>query len=156
MILLLVLFRLIPNISFLLSLCSSPHSGAFGIWSWSHHSSEAQRLRHQSRVHGLGRGRSRGWRRWDILNLYALISDCIFSILFTIHFQRCWQGEFIEQSRVSLVGDHFLYSHDLNAWFNLISCLSLLGVKLLRNICYHFWIKTCWMLRASRSTRGCH
>ena len=117
MILLLVLFRLIPNISFLLSLCSSPHSGTFGIWSWSHHTSEAQRLRHQSRVHGLGRGRSRGWRRWDILNLYALTSDCIFSILFTIHFQRCWQGEFIEQSRVSLVGDHFLYSHDLNAWF---------------------------------------
>ena len=44
-------------------------------------------------------------------------SDCIFSILFTIHFQRCWQGEFVEQSRVSLVGDHFLCSHDLDAWF---------------------------------------
>ena len=27
------------------------------------------------------------------------------------------QGEFVEQSRASLVGDYFLYSHDLNVWF---------------------------------------
>ena len=28
-----------------------------------------------------------------------------------------WQEEFISQSRASLVGDHFLYSHDLYVWF---------------------------------------
>ena len=26
---------------------------------------------------------------------------------------RCWHGEFVQQSRASLVGDHFLYSHYL-------------------------------------------
>ena len=29
----------------------------------------------------------------------------------------CWQGEFVEQSRASLVVDHFPYSHNLNVWF---------------------------------------
>ena len=28
-----------------------------------------------------------------------------------------WQREFVKQSRASLVGDHFLYSRDLNVWF---------------------------------------
>ena len=42
---------------------------------------------------------------------------CIFSILFSIHFPRCWQGEFVKQSRASSKSDHFLYSHDLNLWF---------------------------------------
>ena len=32
----------------------------------------------------------------------------IFSILFSVHFPRCWQGEFVQLSRASLVGDHFL------------------------------------------------
>ena len=40
-------------------------------------------------------------------------SVCIFSTLFSIHFLGCWQGEFVQQSRASLVDDHFLYSHDL-------------------------------------------
>ena len=44
-------------------------------------------------------------------------SVCIFSILFSIHFLRCWQGEFVEQSRAFLVGDLFLYSHDVNVWY---------------------------------------
>ena len=52
-----------------------------------------------------------------LLTLYTLTSVCIFSILFFIHFPRCWQGEFVIQSKVSLPGDHFLYSHDLNVWF---------------------------------------
>ena len=47
------------------------------------------------------------------LTLYILTSVCIFSILFSIHFLRCWQGEFVKQSGASLVGDHFLYSRDL-------------------------------------------
>ena len=38
---------------------------------------------------------------------------CIFSILFSIHFPRCWQGEFVKQSRASSESDHFLYSSDL-------------------------------------------
>ena len=72
------------------------------------------------------------------LILYTLISLCIFSILFIIHFLRCWKGEFVEQSRTSLVGDHFLYPHDLNVWFRgdlkrKIRCQSLLGVKGLTN-----------------------
>ena len=50
-------------------------------------------------------------------NLYTLTSVCIFSILFSEHFLRCWQGEFVKQSRAYLVGDHFLYSHDHNVWF---------------------------------------
>ena len=51
---------------------------------------------------------------WDqcLLTLYTLTSVCIFSILFFIHFLRCWQGEFVYQSNTSLVGDRFLYSHD--------------------------------------------
>ena len=44
----------------------------------------------------------------------TLSSVCIFSILFSILFLRCWQGEFVQQS---LVGDHFLYSCDLDVWF---------------------------------------
>ena len=42
---------------------------------------------------------------------------CIFSTLFLIHFLRCWQGEFVCQSKGSFPRDHFLYSHDLNVWF---------------------------------------
>ena len=38
---------------------------------------------------------------------------CIFSILFSIHFPRCRQGEFVKQSRASSKSDHFLYSSDL-------------------------------------------
>ena len=51
------------------------------------------------------------------LTLYTLTSVCIFSMLFFIHFLMCWEGEFVQQSRGSSVGYHFLYSHDLNAWF---------------------------------------
>ena len=49
--------------------------------------------------------------------LYTLTSVCIFSILFSIHFQRGWQGEFVSQSRAVLVGDHLFYSHDFHVWF---------------------------------------
>ena len=52
------------------------------------------------------------------LTLYTLTSVYIFSILFSIHFLWCWQGEFVKQSRASLVGDHFFYSHDLNVCFD--------------------------------------
>ena len=65
----------------------------------------------------------RGWVpiQWNMvytqLNLYIQTSVCIFSILFSIHFQRCWKGEFVYQSKASWVGDHLLYSCDLTFWF---------------------------------------
>ena len=46
--------------------------------------------------------------RTKVWTFYTLTSVCIFSIVFFIHFLRCWQGEFVEQSRATLVGDHFL------------------------------------------------
>ena len=51
-----------------------------------------------------------------LLTLYTLKSVRIFSILFFIHFLRCWQGEFVYQSKASFIGNHFLYFHDLNMW----------------------------------------
>ena len=45
---------------------------------------------------------------WLWLILYILTSIWTFSILFSIHFLRCWQGEFVYQSRECLVCDHFL------------------------------------------------
>ena len=50
------------------------------------------------------------------LPLHTPTSVCIFSTLFSIHFQRCWQGEFVHQSKASLVGDHLLYSCDPTFW----------------------------------------
>ena len=52
------------------------------------------------------------------LTLYRLTSVFIFSILFSAHLLMCWQREFVQQSKVSLVGDYFLYSHDINVWFS--------------------------------------
>ena len=40
----------------------------------------------------------------------TLASVFTFSIQFSINFLRCWQGELVEHSRASLVGDYFLYS----------------------------------------------
>ena len=51
------------------------------------------------------------------MTLYILTLECILPILFSIYLLRSWQGEFVQQSRASLVGDHFLYSHDLSNWF---------------------------------------
>ena len=52
-----------------------------------------------------------------LLTIYTLTSVCIFSILFSVHFRRGWQGEFVSQSRAALVGDHLLYSHGFHVWF---------------------------------------
>ena len=49
--------------------------------------------------------------------LYPLTSVCIFSILFSIHFLRCWRREFVYRSREYLVGDNFLHSHDVTVWY---------------------------------------
>ena len=48
------------------------------------------------------------------LTLYSPTSMCIFSILLPRHFLGFLQGEFVQQSRDYCVGDHLLYSHDLN------------------------------------------
>ena len=52
-----------------------------------------------------------------ILTIYTLTSVCIFSILFSMHFLRCWQGEFVYRSKASFVDNHFLYLCDLNVLF---------------------------------------
>ena len=54
------------------------------------------------------------WRVWTLMhqnksrviliNLYTLTLSCIFSILIVIHFLRCWQGEFVCQSKGSFPG----------------------------------------------------
>ena len=48
------------------------------------------------------------WPNRFTLNIYSLTSLCIFSILFSIHSQRCWQGEFVSQSNTSYVAGCFL------------------------------------------------
>ena len=47
------------------------------------------------------------------VTLYTLTSVYMFSILLLFYFPFYWQGEFVEQSRVSLVGDHCDHSFDL-------------------------------------------
>ena len=37
------------------------------------------------------------------LTLYTIASVCIFSILFPLHFLKCWKGEFVSQARASAV-----------------------------------------------------
>ena len=51
------------------------------------------------------------------LTLHTLTLVCIFSLLICLHFLRCWQGEFVQQSRASSVDDLSLHSRDLNVWF---------------------------------------
>ena len=48
------------------------------------------------------------WPNRFTLTLYTLTSLCIFSILFSIHSQRCSQGEFVSQSNTSYVAGCFL------------------------------------------------
>ena len=48
---------------------------------------------------------------------YTLTSVCIFSILFPIHFLRCWQRELTLRSKDSLVFYDFPYSDDLSVRF---------------------------------------
>ena len=67
------------------------------------------------------RAGEKGMGRDQLLNLYTLTHSltlvCVFSILFFVHFQRGWQGEFVSQSRAALVGDQLLYSHNFHVWF---------------------------------------
>ena len=74
------------------------------------------------------------WNASCEFTFYTPTSVYIFSILFSMHFLRWWQGEFVEKSRASLGEDHFLHSCDRIVWFmdymlkrNLIQ--SLLGVE---------------------------
>lgn len=52
-----------------------------------------------------------------VLAFYTPTSVCVFSLLWSLHFLWYWQGEFVEKSRASSIGDHFQYSYDLNGWF---------------------------------------
>ena len=49
--------------------------------------------------------------------LYTSTSAFIFSTLFSLHFLRYGQGEFVWQSRAFWISDHFLCSRDLYIWF---------------------------------------
>ena len=51
------------------------------------------------------------------LTLDTPTSVCIFSVLFFIHFRRCWQEEFVYQSKAFFIDDSFFYSRDINLWF---------------------------------------
>ena len=55
------------------------------------------------------------WSFWLTLYTPTLISK--FSLLFSIHSKWYWQGEFVQQSRTSLGGDHFVCSYDRNVCF---------------------------------------
>ena len=61
------------------------------------------------------------------LYVYILTSVCIFSILFSIHSLKCWLGEFVWQSKASLVDDYF-FDTGVILWGE-ISCWSLLGSR---------------------------
>ena len=74
-----------------------------------------------------------------ILNLYSLTSVSKFCILFSIHFLGYWQGEFVLQSRVSLVSWYFLFSHDSGVMLlGEIRGLSLLGISVLNFSTFEF------------------
>ena len=68
------------------------------------------------------------------LTFYTWKSVCIFSILLFIHFQGCWQGEFVYQSRVvllviiSFILMTLMCGSGLILWGE-IRCQSLLGFK---------------------------
>ena len=49
--------------------------------------------------------------------LCTLTSVFIFSLLSCRYFLMFWKGEFVPQSRASLVCDHFPYPHDCTLWF---------------------------------------
>ena len=56
------------------------------------------------------------------VTLYTSLSE-LFSPYYFLYISRCWQGECFEQSRASLVGDHFMYSHDLSVWFRSVTVM---------------------------------
>ena len=83
-----------------------------------------------------------------LFTLHNLTSVCIFSILFSIHFPRCRQREFVYQSRAFLFGDHFFYSCDLNVRFcsntvkrikMLITCRGKRGQWINKSLCFFSW-----------------
>ena len=54
---------------------------------------------------------------WDLSTyLNTQTSVCTFSILFFIHILKCWQREFVWQTRVSWLHDYFIYSHEFYVW----------------------------------------
>ena len=79
-----------------------------------------------------------------MLTLYTLTWICIFFTLFFIHFLRCWQGEFVCQSRGSFSDDHFLYSHDLNVWFSSTFLhrihVNLCAIYIISSVMHAFWL----------------
>ena len=71
------------------------------------------------------------------LTLHTLTSEGIFSILFSIHSLRFWQGEFVSESTASLVDDHFLYSSDLSVWLR--------GRTVTLTLFFNFYCRGIWL-----------
>ena len=82
---------------------------------------------------------------WKALTFCTLRSVCIFFILFSVHLKWYWQGSCVEQSRVSWVGGHLLYSYNLILFdlvvvmYREIRCQLLPGV-ILRVKHLHGWL----------------
>ena len=75
--------------------------------------------------------------------LHTLASECIFSILFFMHFPMYWQGEFVWQSRDSLDGEHVLLAS--SQWWSLL-CHWLSSMRLIKKSHHFFSFKSCLFL----------
>ena len=72
------------------------------------------------------------WGPWcSSLTLYTLTSVCIFV---SLEYVQCWLGKFVSQSRVSLVGDHFLYYCGLHVSFRGVILLCLIHNFMLEDV----------------------
>ena len=54
----------------------------------------------------------------SVLTLCSMRSVCLFSMLFFEHFSWYWQENLYIKQKLCFVGDHFLYSSDLNVLFS--------------------------------------
>lgn len=86
----------------------------------------AQRNFHQEKLDGIPEGKRKVVKCWFTFatkteqhtKRWCEYQDTIQS---SMHFTRCWQGEFILQSRASLVWDHSLYFCDFSVWFRILN-----------------------------------
>ena len=94
----------------------------------------------------------------EMLTLYTLTWVYLFFTLFFIHFLRCWQGEFVCQSRGSFSDDHFLYSHDLNVWFSSTFLhrihVNLCAIYIISSVMHTFWLVLTYDLLEDRHIDG--
>ena len=68
--------------------------------------------------------------------LVTLISACIFSLLFSVHFSWYWWWEFVEQTRF-----HFHFSHDLYVWLSSVTVRTVLLLNILKDKSWNFLVQ---------------